>query len=841
MITFNTFKKRSMRSKLRIVSMLLMMLCITSFILAEYSKDNIAYANTYINTATSVEYATNIEDIIVTPGETKHVKLPVKAVGYIINNPKIIVDTDNMPYVISNIKVTDGTSESIYIATSGSSYIEFDLRLKETASIGRYKINISAEFQGMDGNTFENVIVKKDFPTITAVVETEKEPAQLTIDNITLPSAIKGNQTELSFIIKNEGEISTRNTYYSIDGYEAAGIIPAYSKLTQEAGTDGRIEGNGFVHVKLPVDVDNKAIAGKKTLTVNFTYKDVDGTPYQDSVKIYVNVEENENAPKIEIESVKFASELKAGDKFNLVVTLRNAGETDASSIKLNLDGLGVSSFIQNYTTPEIQGGEIASKGKLDVKVPLIVSKEATPGLKKIDIRVDYQDSGKVSYATTTTAYLDVSAADGVTADGKPNIVINNVSQSPNVPHAGARVDISFDIENKSKIDISEMKISVTNLSSTNFSPVNLEPYQYIDKIAGGKKARVTIPLNISNMIQEGMSNIEVKLDYKDATGGESIETTTLYVLDIENNVGASKPKLLISNFSTDVEDLKAGSVFTFKYELKNTHANINANNIKITVSQQENVFSVTKGSNTSYVNRIPAGEVVENTIELKVKSDAVTKAYPIDIVIEYEYDGAEINPTTGQVGETVKETINLLAIENTRPELDGINVNYGEMPTINQATPLSFVFYNMGKSPLNNVSALVEGDYTLSTGSKFFIGNVQPGYSEYAEMEVIPNVEGQAKGAIVISFEDSNGEEVTIREEFESMVQGEFIPDFNDNMGGGFDVPVVVESKKEIVAPWIFILIQVAILIIFIPVTRKVVLSLYRKKLKKREESEMI
>ncbi len=790
-----------------------------------------------VKAAFGINFVGVVDDIIGVPGETTHVKLPVRAVGDYIQEPKITVNTDEMPFTVSKITYNDGTSnqQSLGISYITTTYIEFDIKLKETAPIGKYKLDISVEFLASTSNSVEMQTLK--LPSLYLINEIEKEPVQFTVDNITMENAIKGNDTELSFIIKNEGEISARTAYFSIEGYEAAGIIPKYSKLTQEVGVDGKLQPGGIHHVKLPVTISTGATPGNKTLTVNFEYKDIDGNPFKHSVKIYVNVEDNELAPKIEVESVKYASELKTGDMFNLVVTLRNAGLTLANDIHIDLEGLGVESFIENYTSETIDGGDLDKGDKLDIKIPLIVSKEASGGLKKLDIKVDYKDEGNVDYKAATTVYLDVVAADGVTAEGKPNIVVGNVAQSPNAPNAGARVDISFDLENKSKIDISEIKLGVTNLTASNFSPVNLEPYQYIEKLEGGKKARITIPLTISNSIPEGMNSLEVSYEYKDANGKEWTDKATLYVLDIMNNANASKPKLMISNFSTDIEELRAGSVFNFNYEIKNTHSNINAKNIKITITQAENIFSVTKGSNTSYVTRIGAGEVVENSIELKVKSDATTKAYPIDITIEYEYDGAEANPTTGEVGETVKETINLQAIENTRPVVDNINLGYGEMPTINQPTPLTFEFYNMGKSPLNNVRVEIEGDFYLSTGSMFFLGNIQSGTPEYAELEVIPTVEGPAKGNILVTFEDSNGDEVNITKEFESTVQGEFIPEPNGGMDPGFEVPVGPTAKAKILDVWAFVLLQIAVVIIMIPVARKVTLVLYRKKLRKQEE----
>ena len=62
--------------------------------------------------------------------------------------------------------------------------------------------------------------------------------------------------------------------------------------------------------------------------------------------------------------------------------------------------------------------------------------------------------------------------------------------------------------------------------------------------------------------------------------------------------------------------------------------------------------------------------------------------------------------------------------------------------------------------------------------------------------------------------------------------------------MGSGMDQgyedvfnPSMPETKKEILPLWMFITIQVAIFILFIPITRKIIISIYRSKLRKQEE----
>lgn len=664
-----------------------------------------------------------IGDIVGIPGETAHVSIPVRAVGGTVYNPRISVDSAEMPFIVENITYKVGNydpgNEPTYIPDFASTVIEFDLRVKETATIMNKSLTVKVEGTYRDEINDLDIPVSSIIPNINFVINTEKEPAQITVNDIVCKNALIGEDTSITFTLKNEGGISSHNTYFSIANadYDAAGIIPKYSKLKQEAAIDGELAPGEFAKVKLPISISPTATEGNKTLTINIEYKNADGTAFTSTCPIYVSVKANSEAPRVEIYSTKYASELTPGDEFNLVTTLRNIGLATARDIEVSVGNLGVESFIPNYTTDKIAAGNLKYDETVDVKIPLIVSKDAAKGLKEIPITITYKDDANVVLTTTSNLYLEV-----------------------------------------------------------------------------------------------------IKDDDDDST--------------------ISKPKLIISDFSMDSEELRAGSTFNLKFDIKNTHLKTAAKNIKVTIAQADNIFTVAEGSNSFYITKIMPGEVVENTLKMKVKADAVTKTYPVEITMEYEYDGAVANPTTGEIGETVKETLTLQAIENSRAVVNNVFVGSYDMPTVNQPTALTFEFYNMGKSPLNNVYATVEGDFTLSSGNMLYMGNFEAGASDYPEMEVIPNLEGQAKGNLIITFEDSNGDEVKLSKEFEATVQGEMLPPMTEETMGG-DLGMINDmAKKPILPVGLFVIVQCGILIIVIPVTRKIILSLYRRKLRKEEEA---
>ncbi|MBP1756373.1 MAG: hypothetical protein H6Q59_2771, partial [Firmicutes bacterium] len=568
-------------------------------------------------------------------------------------------------------------------------------------------------------------------------------------------------------------------------------------------------------------------------------YKDSDGTKGSDTHQLFVDVKKNEKAPELMIDSVSYTGDLKPGADIMVKAILKNYGEVKAESISIKVDDAttGSDSFYKNYFTDNIYVGDIKADGKIEAKVPLTVSSQATGGNKKVNLVLTYKDTNGNDYTSTVSIYPEIIGGSSSAGSG---LVINNVSQSPAQPIAGDNMQVSFDLQNKSQSDITEIKISLPGLDGSTFIPTSSEPYILVDKIAAGKTKKITIPLKVSGTIPDGLNNLSVKYSY---AGNSSIDPVIIPIRDVQNDLGKnSKPKLIISKYVADSEELRAGSTFNFTFDIYNTHSSISAKNITVTITQADNIFSVTQGSNSFFINKIGPGETVQQSVELKVKSDASTKAYPLKLTIEYEYDGMQPNPETGEVGEKRTEELNLQAVENSRPVVDYVNVySWNGSVVAGSAATLSFEFYNMGRSPLNNVIATVEGDFTKADGDMYFLGNVAEGSSSLAEFDVIPNIEGTASGVLHVSFEDSNGDKIEFTKDFTAEVMPAVTIDPGMTDGGDIGVfnPEMPVAKAAILPMWLFVILQLVIVAVFIPVTRKVLITLYKAKLRKQDQIE--
>ncbi len=778
---------------------------------------------------------------VLKPGETVHMRIPFKASGNFIFNPKLKVrdENENSPFVYSNLALKTEFGElANHINTTVKTYAEFDVAVKDTATIKTYPISMIVE-----GKLFDETPCSSSLGLIFKILE-EKAPAQLTVSGLDYNNSYPGEAIDLSFYVKNEGEITAYNAYYSIN-YGDSGIIKNYTADNMKLGD---IAPGGRSSVKLPVTILDSTKEGIKTLTVNFSYKDAEGNAKTSAYQIYVNIRGvNSQAPYIEIDNIDYPKDMKPGDEFVLKAVLSNTGDARAKDLKVTLENAETENMVKNYYSDFIKIGNLDQAGSKNLELPLILGEGASGKLNKLTLKIAYTDAQGVTYSQTKTLYLKVAAKEEEEEPAKEetSIIIKNVSQTPAKPVAGGDLKVSFELENKGNTDIKELKLALEGLTGKTFIPVNTDPYLYIELLKAGESKAFTIPLKVSEDIPEGLNYVDLKYSYK----GGVADSVRIPVLNVQNTVvedSVSIPKLIISQYFADQEQLMAGSTFNFSFDITNTHSSVSAKNITVTIkkpdTQAEEIFAPTGGSNSFFIEKIAPGETVQKTLEMKVKSDTKTGAYKILVVLEYEFDGYKPKENSDE-GYTRNNELTLQAVENARPVVDYVNIySFDGNVSVGSSAFLSFEFYNMGRSPLNNVVATVEGDFSKADGNMYFLGTVPEGTSRYEEFEVTPNMEGMAKGILRITYEDSNGDKVDYLKEFETFVSGAQIFDPGFDMGdGGMDVfnPNVPQAKKEILKPWMFIVLQILIFVIFLPVTRKTIITVYRRKLQKREEAK--
>ena len=790
--------------------------------------------------------------VAIEPGMTVHKSLPVKTVSPMFQLSSLKLDIDSPLISASNIKLVKGDGREVITGESINQMselkLEFDLTSKDSLKIGTYTATLKGkvwidEYDPDAGN--EEVILL----TFDVFVPNEKSPIMLSIDSVNYNEdlVMPGSSFDLYLTVRNNGQTDALNVYVSLGMDE--GLDPGYSV---ELHRIGDIYAGNSGKITIPVNVLSDCKVGQHTITANFTYKDSAGEEKTSSKNIYVNVKEVgkvDNAPFISLLTNDNYKKITPDSKDSVTVKIKNEGDADAKNVRLRVpEGLGADVGITKaFTSDYIDVGTIEPGKTMKVDIPFVVAKSGQKELTDIKIEVDYTGKDESAVKTAKMSLYLVSPEAAVPEENRDLITITGASHTPSTPYAGSNVTVYFTVNNGGTRTIRDFKIKGEQLSKANFEPISSNPETYVGDIEKGKSKSVSMTFRVGEEIPEGLNTLAFSYTYVDADGVMQNGNYSMYVLNVVNEKGSSigKPKLIVDSWNVVDEkgDIHAGDVFDLNFSLLNTHGTKAAKNIKITLTQAEGIFAPKSGSNMFYETKIGPGERIEKTIQLKAKSTTATGDYDLVIKVEYEYDDmSDADKEAG--GVTDDNTLKIHTVENYRPKIENLFVEGMDGGIyMGQEATLSFEFYNMGQSQLNNVFVTVEGDFALANNSEMsFVGTVMAGGQEYVSPSIIPLVSGEAQGTVVVHFEDSNGDEVTTSSNFMAMVEdfpsGDFGGDFYDpGFDPGFDMPEE-EAAEPIMPVWAFILMLVAVLGLGTLITYKVIISSKKKKM--RREADM-
>ncbi len=287
-----------------------------------------------------------------------------------------------------------------------------------------------------------------------------------------------------------------------------------------------------------------------------------------------------------------------------------------------------------------------------------------------------------------------------------------------------------------------------------------------------------------------------------------------------------SVPRVIVTGFSTDPAEVKAGSNFKLIVHLKNTSKTTAVKNMLFdfnapTEGQDANTaspaFLPASGSSTVYLDGIGANGTKDISIDMNAKSDLVQKPYSIEMSMKYEDGNGTQFDGTSSISVPVKQDARF---EFSEFEMSAETVEVGS--EVNVMCNL----YNMGRIKLYNVKAKFEGEGIKS--KEVFVGNVESGATASIDGMITGEEEttGDGKAKMIVTYEDESGAVFTTEKELTLFVTA---PMSDDMMIEGDVMP---ETKKSL--PLIPIIIGVMIVGAVV-----VVVILKKKKEKKRREEE--
>ena len=600
------------------------------------------------------------------------------------------------------------------------------------------------------------------------------DPPKIVVDtSARFSTAMAGKTYKLEIPIKNTGKQSAKEISISIEPGDDKEFPFEYDKYAFTASLP-ELDAGAVQKVTLTLKTLPTARNGQNTIVVKFSCKpSVGGAAIDSSESIAVKIENNNTTPKLVVENIDVGgTNVIPGNNFSLKISLKNLGTLTAKNVKMTLKGLKPDGIVTNNEADIKYIGDIRGRFGSTEKFNLKAAEKLTGENAELTLALSYIDETGKEYTDESAIFIPLV---GGNTSEYAAVEFLNLKAPTETLTEGNNFTVSFDLKNIGDVYIEEIKLTYTigaELIGKSLNTRMLKP------IAPQDSVPLSYVFSVSKALTTGNFPIAFTVEYlpKDNKAESTKITATQYVgiqlfkpeeeKEEEENKKDSVPKIIVSNYSYEPKEAKAGQTVDVTLTFFNTSAVEQVKNITIQMdstsaetanSTPGSIFTPVEGSNTFYIETIAPRSSAEKTIKLYIKADVEPKSYPLYANIDYE--------DSKSTAITAKESISIPVSQITKLMIGDIMLGSPEA-FIGQGANISLEFINMGKTTLYNVMVTTEGPFDTQAQS-YYAGNIQSGGSDYYDGMVVPMEPGSQTGCVVITYEDAAGIQYEEKREF--------------------------------------------------------------------------
>ncbi|MEG0935335.1 MAG: SH3 domain-containing protein [Clostridia bacterium] len=210
--------------------------------------------------------------------------------------------------------------------------------------------------------------------------------------------------------------------------------------------------------------------------------------------------------------------------------------------------------------------------------------------------------------------------------------------------------------------------------------------------------------------------------------------------------------RLLVENMRTEPANPSAGDTFDVVMTLRNTSVKQALRNIQITYTSDDDALRPTSGTNTVYIEQIDADASYELRLTVLAKPDLEASSAKLELAMEFE--DKKLTALTGT------QSLIIPVKQVQRIQVDDPILPTGGDPIVGDTYTVEMGVFNMGKTVLYNVTVrpIPEDASAVSTGTSYYIGNMESGSSKTAELDLVPLTAGKHNVSLEVTYETVDG-----------------------------------------------------------------------------------
>lgn len=495
-----------------------------------------------------------------------------------------------------------------------------------------------------------------------------------------------------------------------------------------------------------------------------------------------------------------------AGEEDTLSVPVENLHQGTARNVNVSLLVDKPDAFPFQIAGMSLQTAMV-SIGSRDIEYARFPGLKVAPGTASgvypISVKVDYTTDGGREGSATGTIFIKI-INNKAPALRVMDLLLNNETLD-----SGESTEIKLQIKNEGEFVAKDIQVKLAGFTSTGLRLDQALDTLYVTEMKGGEFKALPFKVYADPGIESGSYALDVTIKYKNESNQEFTAESKVY-LTIEGSSGEGKnikssPRLIIENYSYGNDFVRPGEVFDLQLAFLNTSSSKDVYNIKVSFTSDENIFSPVNSGSSFVTETIPAGGNMSQAVRWKSKLDAASKTYNITANLEYEDQKGNKYTDKELIGVTVIQESELVVPMLEKPDEIFAGSPFG----------LSATYFNAGKAAVRNLMIHTEGDFDIQDGAEY-IGNLEPGKSDYFEVTLTPHQEGVCSGSIIFSYNDDMGQLYEIKKDFqvEAISSPEpFVMEPPENMvkagQGGFKTPLLAAAAAILIGGLAFIIVR--------------------------------
>ncbi len=566
-----------------------------------------------------------------------------------------------------------------------------------------------------------------------------------------------GKNNEVKIVVKNLSSAGAKSVVV-LPKINEIQDNPLKISLNPSDANFSVLQPNASKTLTFNVDVDKAAEAKTYSVDVKFSCFNQAGVSFDTTSTIYFKVKNLLGESSLSIEKITVDPDnLEVGGSARLNIAVKNKGSQNLYNTEVSLsdlDSAGVSAkgmSIKNLGS--LQGG-IGQTVTFDI----LANSALSPGNYPVTINISAKDENGREQTATQKFYVAVG---GSSSGKKSDLEIRNLKEPGGSYGVNQNFNISFDVFNKGDATAKDIKVSAKESGEGGGVVPKSTSVISINELA--PNAGVPVSFTFASTSAAATKNYTIELTLEYVQNGKTVTSSQYAGVNVSNpdaDGKASKPKIIVSQYTSNPLLVQAGEEFDLTMSFLNTHPEKAVKNVKmfLTLAEEKstdsqsagNIFTPVNSSNTFYFDSIQSKATVNKELRLYVVPEAQPKTYTLTVNFEYEDTSGNEYTATELLGINVTQSTKLETSEVFIPESTELYM------------PISLYFdiYNTGKVDISNLKVEIQGDVETSNKSTY-IGNCAKGESAYYEGSFSLINEGDTTVKLVLVYDNPSGERV--------------------------------------------------------------------------------